>query len=170
MLNNVVLIGFMGSGKTSTGRILARAINSILIDIDSLIESNLGISINDVFNTFGEEYFRDYERHVCSFIRDNINNAVISTGGGTPMIYDVKKLGKVVYLDITLNDAISRVKNSKDRPKLKDDVYKLYDSRKEVYKKSADVVVESKNSLDSIVSDILMKLDIKKGLVDVCTS
>lgn len=169
MLNNIVLIGFMGSGKTSVGRILAKAINSVLIDIDLLIESNFGMSISDIFSIFGEKYFREYEKYICFFIKNNIKNAVISCGGGTPMVFDVKKLGNVVYLDATLDDIIYRVGDASNRPKFSDDVNKLYNSRIEIYKNSADIVVESKNSLDSVANEILIKLN-TKGLANVCTS
>lgn len=169
MSNNIVLIGFMGSGKTSIGRILAKAINSILIDVDMLIQSNLKMSINDIFSVFGEKYFREYERYLCSFIKNNIKSAVISTGGGTPCIFDVKTLGVVVYLDSTLDDVINRVGNGENRPKFSGDIHKLYNSRIDVYKNAADIVVESKNGLDNVVQEILIKLN-AKGITNVCTS
>lgn len=159
----------MGSGKTSVGKVLAKIINSVFIDIDLLIKSNLGMSIKDIFNIFGEKYFRDYEKYICSFIQANIKGAVISTGGGTPMFYDVRKLGRVIYLNVSLNDAISRIASSNDRPKLNDDIHRLYNSRLESYKKAADLIVESNKGLDDVVNEILIKLNIK-GLFNVCTS
>lgn len=159
MSNNIVLIGFMGSGKSSIGRELAKIKQSVLIDIDALIESNLGMCISDIFAYFGEEYFRKYERFLCSFIKNNIKNSIIATGGGTPAIYNVKELGIVVYLDTPFKKAISRIKYSNNRPKLKDNIKSLYESRLNIYKNSSNIVIESSDTVEGIARKIINILE-----------
>lgn len=154
MLNNIILIGFMGSGKTTIGRELANLCDSILLDSDKIIEMNYNMSVSDIFNTHGEEYFRQCETKFCDFVRNNINNAIISTGGGLPVRYDVRELGKVFYLKAPFNALIDRLQEDKEnqRPLFKDfETTKiLYNSRIKKYEMMADYTL---NALDSAIEN-----------------
>ncbi len=122
---NIVLIGFMGSGKTTIGNILGKKLNKNFIDIDPLIEKNAGMSIVQIFDKFGEEYFRSLERDAI-FSLKNISNSVISTGGGSfcdeQNINILTSIGKIIYLKTSYKSLISRFTNKEiiKRPLLSD--------------------------------------------------
>ena len=118
------LIGFMGSGKTSLGKHLAKLLGAGFIDLDDVFEERYHIRIYDFFDTYGEENFRKIERDLLleTALKDNL---VVSTGGGTPCFYDnmefIKENGISVYLRMTSRELAGRLKNVKNkRPLLKE--------------------------------------------------
>ena len=129
MKENIALIGLMGSGKTTIGRELAKALEMKFIDIDSIITTRENRNIVDIFNDEGEEYFRKLERTIIDE-ESKKNNIVISTGGGVIIdnnnIKNLRKTSYVIYLDSSLECIYERVKNGKKRPLLNDidDFYK----------------------------------------------
>ena len=151
MKENIALIGLMGSGKTTIGRELAKALEMKFIDIDSIITTRENRNIVDIFNDEGEEYFRKLERTIIDE-ESKKNNIVISTGGGVIIdnnnIKNLRKTSYVIYLDSSLECIYERVKNGKKRPLLNDidDLYKkieeLYEQRNWLYKISCDFTVE----------------------------
>ena len=151
MKENIALIGLMGSGKTTIGRELAKALEMKFIDIDSIITTRENRNIVDIFNDEGEEYFRKLERIIIDE-ESKKNNIVISTGGGVIIdnsnIKNLRKTSYVIYLDSSLECIYERVKNGKKRPLLNDidDLYKkieeLYEQRNWLYKISCDFTVE----------------------------
>lgn len=151
MSNNIVLIGFMGSGKTTIGREVAKLKQSILLDTDSIIEANCGMSVNEIFGKLGEAHFRELEVNLCDFIRKNVRNAVIATGGGIPVNYDLRELGSVFYLKAPIEVLNGRVREdtSHTRPLFSryELVSELYERRIHHYEKQADFTL---NALDSI--------------------
>ncbi|MGX2981922.1 shikimate kinase [Helicobacter sp. 23-1045] len=151
MLNNIVLIGFMGSGKTTIGREVARLKQSILLDTDSIIEANAGMSVNEIFRRSGEAHFREMEISLCEFLRKNVKNAIIATGGGIPVNYDVRELGSVFYLKAPIEALAGRITADKShkRPLFRrfDLAAELYERRILHYEKQADFTL---NALDSI--------------------
>ena len=158
MCSNVILIGFMGSGKTTIGRKLAQRLDEILIDTDNIIESNYGMKICDFFNNFGEEKFREVEKNLCIWCEKNLNNAIIATGGGMPTIYNMKKLGKVIFLDTPFNEIKNRILNDEieNRPMIKDleNTKMLYNKRFKIYQNMADFSVNTLDSKENIVEKI----------------
>lgn len=85
----------MGSGKSTIAKALHQINHALVLDSDSIIESNEGLSIKEIFSLYGEKYFRDLECKFCQFIAHNVQNAIISTGGGMPLFCDVQSMGKV---------------------------------------------------------------------------
>lgn len=150
MKENIALIGFMGSGKTTVGRQLAKALEMKFIDIDKMISMRERKSIPEIFAESGERYFRDLERKIIEE-ESNENNIVISTGGGSIVdnenIKNLKKTSFVVYLDTTLECIFQRVKNGRNRPLLNEveDLYgtieDLHGKRELLYKISSDYSV-----------------------------
>ncbi len=119
---NIVLVGFMGTGKSSVGKIVAETTGRKLVEMDALIEKQEGMMISAIFAGKGEKYFRDKERKVVQELSAKCG-LVISTGGGVVLnaenIADFKKNGIVICLSATPETIFERVKNETHRPLLK---------------------------------------------------
>lgn len=149
---NLVLIGYMGAGKTAVGKALAESLGYDFLDTDEYIVELEGMSINDIFTTKGEEYFRDLETKVVMTLSSTLKSTVVSTGGGLPMREEnrslLKKLGKVIYLMASADTTYKRVSSNGDRPLLVGD--NMYDKicamltvRIPKYMEGADLVIET---------------------------
>ena len=149
---NIIISGFMGSGKTRIGRQLAAALNMDFIDMDSYIEKNAGKTISEIFAEHGEAYFRELESQtVCVLSR--MKNCVIATGGGTLMRHENveefrKGGGAIYYLDVPLRALQERLKRDTRRPLLQTEnrnavIERLLNERRPLYLSSADVVVDA---------------------------
>lgn len=146
-MNNIILCGFMGSGKTTVGTELAKIMGRKFIDTDELIEKEQGIAIKAIFAAHGEDCFRELEYECCKSVAD-MKNCVVSTGGGALTFQrnvDVLKTGgKIVFLDASFEVICDRIGNSKTRPLFQDreKAKALYDERKSKYLAAADYVVD----------------------------
>lgn len=120
-MKNVVLIGFMGTGKTSTGRILAQRLGRAFVDIDAKIEEEAGRSISEIFAAEGEAAFRAIEKAMVRRMAAR-RGLVISTGGGTVKdtanVAELKKNGAIVCLTATVDAVLARTAHVGDRPVL----------------------------------------------------
>jgi len=156
---NLVLTGFMGSGKSSIGRIIAKKLeNSYFLDTDSLIETFENRKISEIFNSDGEEYFRNAEKKVFNWIKDNVKNCVISTGGGLPMfVEEIKDAGIVIYLKVEFEDIVKRLSDDEiaKRPLFKDlqKAKELFEKRDKVYSQLADYTIIN-NDINITISTI----------------
>ena len=145
-MNNIVLCGFMGSGKTVVGRELAKIMGVKFVDTDELIEKEQGVAIKAIFATHGEDYFRDLEYEMCKKVAQ-MRGAVVSTGGGAMTfarnVEAIKQGSKVVFLDASFDVICDRIGNSTTRPLFQDreKAKRLYDERKDKYLAAADYVV-----------------------------
>ncbi len=145
-MNNIVLCGFMGSGKTVVGKELAKILGVKFVDTDELIEKEQGIAIKAIFAAHGEEYFRDLEYEMCKNVAE-MNGAVVSTGGGAMTfqrnVDAIKQGSKVVFLDASFDVICDRIGDNTSRPLFqdKDKAKKLYDERKSKYLSAADYVI-----------------------------
>ena len=168
MKNNIILIGFMGSGKSSVGEALAKSLNYQFLDSDKLIEEKAGSTISQIFEQYGEEYFRNMETKTLQDMQSKLDNTVLSTGGGMPLREEnaklLRQLGLVVYLQASTDTVIKRLKNDKSRPLLKGDdlagkVDKLLAARTPVYEKTAHkIIVTDNKTINQIVADIIEEL------------
>ena len=119
------LIGYMGCGKSSLGRKLAKRADYEFVDMDSVIEQREGAAVSDIFHYAGEEYFRQKERALIEEIGAMTGNYVVSTGGGVPTWTDnmerMNTLGQTVYLRRTAEQIASRLSphGRQKRPKLR---------------------------------------------------
>ncbi len=157
---NIILTGFMGSGKSTIGRIIAKKLeHSYFLDTDSLIEHFENRSISDIFNNDGEEYFREAEKRVFNWIKNDVKNGVISTGGGLPMfVPEIKEAGIVIYLKVEFDEIIKRLSNEEisKRPLFQNPkkAKELFDRRDKIYQELADYIIENKD-INSSVDKIL---------------
>lgn len=156
---NIVLIGMMGSGKTTTGQILAEQLNYKFFDTDSLIEQLADQSINDIFAQSGETTFRELETKVLSEL-SSYRQLVIATGGGivlNPMNWSYLRHGLVVWLNVETDLIWARLQDEQTRPLLKTEsplaTLKAKVEEREPLYAQADVEVEITQPLDaSIIS------------------
>ena len=144
---NIVLCGFMGSGKTVVRKELAKIMGRRFVDTDQLVEARSGVSIPAIFQVHGEDYFRELERAACAEAAE-IPNCVISTGGGA-LTFDenvrtLRTTGKIVLLDASFDVICQRVGNGANRPLFQDPVQAkvLYDARQAKYRAAADYAVD----------------------------
>lgn len=162
--DNIVLIGFMGSGKTTIGTALAKSRNMRFVDTDAYIEEQESMSIADIFALKGEAYFRKLETDVLEYFNETMKNTVFSTGGGMPLRDEnarlLKEIGKVFYLTATNRTIFDRVKDDTKRPLLQsvnpyERICELMKERKPLYEKAADVLIDTNsNDLDVVIVDI----------------
>lgn len=148
---NIVLIGFMGAGKTTVSDYLSTMFDMDIIEMDQEITDREEMSIPDIFATYGEEYFRDLETNLLVELQDR-KNVIISCGGGTALrennVAEMRKNGRVVLLTASPETIYERVKDSDDRPVLKgrknvDGIAELMEQRREKYEAAADIVVQT---------------------------
>jgi shikimate kinase len=147
----------MGSGKSSLGKELAHKLGLFFIDLDSLIEEKISSSISEIFSTQGENKFREIE-HQCLTETFNVDNVVISTGGGTPCFHDnmqiINEHGISIYIKLNAGMLASRLNSDKGkRPLLngsdmdnsfQENIVQLLESREQYYLQ-AKVIVEGKD-------------------------
>jgi len=122
-LPNIFLTGFMGSGKTTTARILANMLDLNFYDTDDIITAALGTSIGEIFRNRGEEYFRHKEMEIIKeFAQKTPGRRVIATGGGVVLrkenITSMQANGIIIHLEVSANEALHRLQNAKNRPLL----------------------------------------------------
>ena len=149
--SNIVLIGFMGCGKSSVGKRIAVNYNKKFIDTDSEIQCMCGMSINDIFKKYGESYFRKLERNYCKLAALN-SGYIIATGGGIIKdennIENLKLNGTIVYLRCSAEKIYRNIKNDNTRPLLNgaDDklalICSLLEEREPLYSKYSDFTID----------------------------
>lgn len=161
MNKNIVLCGFMGSGKTVTGKSLAEALNMEFIDLDKFIEQNEGMTVSEIFEKFGEPHFRKLETEASVFLGKS-NGKVIACGGGTVMrsenVSALKAGGDIYYLSVTAETVKIRLKDDNTRPLLAKDkngtIDRLLSEREPKYKAASDHIIDSNGTVDYAVSQI----------------
>lgn len=167
-MKNLVLIGYMGCGKTTIATFLAKHANYKMIDTDLYIEKQENAKVSEIFASYGENYFRQREtENIKTLIEDNKNteDIVFSTGGGLPVKEEnrvlLHKLGLVVYLKVSAETVYERLKGDTTRPLLQCDdpmerIEKMLAERNPIYENASDITVEVDHlSEQEIVNRIL---------------
>lgn len=166
MMKNIILIGFMGSGKTTTGKALKEKTDMTFVDTDELIEAYEGCKISEVFADKGEAYFRRLENETLKNLLSSTDNKVISTGGGIVTNKEniplLKQLGKVFYLRTKPETVVERLEGDKSRPLLVGEdrlikVEQLMTDRKELYEMAADKTIDTDYLSGNEIVDIILK-------------
>lgn len=173
MNNLIVLIGYMGSGKSSVAKALSSKLKTNHIDLDKFIESSEGISISNIFKKKGEINFRKIERKYLENILKSKKYSIISLGGGTPCYFDniefINKFSNnTIFLKTSINELTERLFIEKDdRPiichlkskkKLYDFIAKHLFERNKFYNKTKIVIDTDKKGIEEIVGELLNKL------------
>lgn len=162
--SRIFLVGPMGSGKSTIGKILASSLALTFIDSDTEIESRTGANIPWIFDVEGEEGFRDREQHVIEELTQ-IDRAVLATGGGAIIRKSnrdaLAQRGYVVYLHATIDEQVRRTRNDQNRPLLnqgdpREVLAKLSKQREPLYREIADHVINTDRSNPKSIAQRLL--------------
>ena len=168
-MKNIVLTGFMGTGKTAVGRKLSRLLNMELIDVDTEIEKSQKMTINDMFKKFGEPRFREIETEMIKKLSGK-ENIIISTGGGAVLKQEnvdvLREKGIIVCLFATPETILRRTSHNSNRPLLQVEdpfgkIKELLNFRKPFYEK-ADIMIDTEGKTPiQIAEEIIEKIKVK---------
>lgn len=172
---NLILIGFMGSGKTSVGLKLSYRMRVPVEDTDKLIERREGKSVSEIFAEEGEAYFRRQETALLEELLEKKQRVIYSVGGGTPVRSEnrelLRRLGTVIYLRVRPETVYKRLQGDTTRPLLQCEdplrrIAELMDSRKEAYEACADVIVDADGlDMEAVLAKINKEINKMKLLV-----
>lgn len=168
-MKQIILIGFMGAGKSTMGRLISNKLGCSFIDTDIYIEKKEGRTIHDIFTDDGEDFFRSVETEALRELLKSEEMQVLALGGGTPLLEENRELLKqanayVIFLNVNANDAYERLKDDRTRPLLqgtnvREKIESLLQLRNPVYEAVADYVISEDNkTLDDIfyeLSDVI---------------
>lgn len=160
----IILLGYMASGKSTISKLLAKKLQIDAIDLDDYIVEKERLSINDIFKTKGEIYFRLQENKYLLELLDNKNSFVLALGGGTPCYANnmdlVKKMSNSIYLKANLNTLFDRLRNEKEsRPiisylsdeKLKEFIAKHLFERAPFYEEASHIISIDNKTIATLV-------------------
>lgn len=167
-MQNLILIGPMGSGKTTVGKQLAKRTRMDFVDSDHMIEDRCGVSISTIFDIEGEDGFRKRETKMLGELCER-TGIVLATGGGAITSEEnrilLRKSGFVIYLKTTIETQLARTQKTQNRPLLEnvdivDKLNELMEERGALYEQEADLVVMSGDRVVSkVVEEILQTID-----------
>lgn len=166
---NIVLTGFMGSGKSSVGKELCKILGYDMLDTDAEIEKQQSVSIKEIFETKGEQAFRNLEtEYVRSLSESGMERTVLSVGGGLPIREEnreyLKEFGAVVFLKATPETVYERVKDDESRPLLKSEdvlgrIKQLQEERRDIYTEASDIEIDTDDKkLSDVAGEIIEML------------
>ena len=164
---NIFLVGMMGAGKTSVGRVLAKRLGKTFFDSDHVIEERTGVRVSVIFEIEGEEGFRSRERTVIDELTER-TDIVLATGGGAVLDPEnrraLRERGVVVYLRAAVRDLLNRTRHDKNRPLLQTGdpqakMSAIFEQRDPLYQETAHLIVETGSpSLHSLVNRLESRL------------
>lgn len=174
MKTSIALIGYMGTGKTAVGRVLAERLRKQFVEMDTLIEHKAGKSIPEIFRQSGEIGFRELEIEVARDVA-GMKNAVIACGGGVVLnrinVDRLKNDSAIVYLTASPRVILKRTLNDRnERPLLEVEdrlgkIHEMLRFRKPMYERAADITVNtSRLSLEAVADEVIKKVRENEGL------
>ena len=168
-MTQIVLIGFMGAGKTAIGKSLAQKLQIPFLDTDQLIEKKVNLSIPKIFEEKGESFFRQQEKEVLNTIKDQ--SAVISTGGGIILSQESQALlatfANVVFLEVDIDTLVESIKSDANniRPLFlthtPEAFQQIYTDRLPLYQKASTLIVTNRGkSIEELTNEIILKVGV----------
>ena len=163
----IVLIGFMGSGKSTVGNILSKKLNMDFVDTDNFIENRENEKIADIFKAKGEVYFRELETKALKEVCNTYENVIISVGGGLPMTEVNRPILKaeceVVYLKASIDTLYNRLKGDTKRPllqgnQLREKIEELMKLRAKVYEEVAAYSLDTDGNTPEEIAQEIIKI------------
>ncbi|WP_246169843.1 shikimate kinase [Alkalibaculum sporogenes] len=164
---NIMIIGFMGTGKSTIAKCLSEILSMEEVEMDQHIAEKEGMSINQIFEESGEEYFRNCESNTLIEFNSK-KGLIISCGGGVVLreenISHMKNQGKIILLSATPETIYERVKDNTERPILRNNmniefIANLLEQRIDRYIEAADIIINTDNkTIEEITDEILRKL------------
>lgn len=163
---NIILTGFMGSGKTSVGRLLAGLSGFSFMDTDVLIEEQEQVGISNIFQNKGEEFFRELETTLLHRLKAKLSHTVLSTGGGMPLRKEnrdmLKEMGFIVYLEASQESIKRRLYGDTTRPLLNhgvsdETIAGMLKVRTPIYEEAADIKLRTDGNTPSQLAGIILK-------------
>ncbi|WP_203361770.1 shikimate kinase [Bacillus sp. REN10] len=170
-MTTIFMTGFMGTGKTTIGQLLADQLQMPVIDTDVYIEQQEGITIAEIFEQKGEAYFRELETAVLEKLSTN-EQKVVTTGGGIIMKEKnrqlMKQCGTVVFLETDLAVIFERLRGDTSRPLIQNQersrIEELYESRLPLYREAADVIIHTTNqTAEQVAQEVMQRLNLKRN-------
>lgn len=167
--HNIFLIGFMGVGKSTISKTLHDIFAMDVVEMDQIIAQRNKMSISEIFETYGEEYFRNEETNLLRESQSR-TNLIFSCGGGVPMrevnVQEMKKSGKIILLTASPETILERVKGSHDRPLLENNknveyIASLMEQRRPKYEAAADIVIPTDNKTKFEICEEIISQSIK---------
>lgn len=166
-MSNIILVGMMGSGKSTIAKRLESLLTYDIFDMDHEIEKANHLSIPQIFDQYGQEYFRDLEHKMCQSL--DLDKTLISTGGGVVLndanVSALKKLGTIIYLKANVEVLFNRLQDETghrpllDQKALLKQLEDLMENRKDLYEAAADVIVDINHiSLEDLGQEIIKNL------------
>lgn len=165
--SNIVLIGFMGVGKSAVAKCLGDRLKRQIVDMDKVIARRLGMCISEIFSTWGEEYFREQETELLLELL-SVKNTIVSCGGGAALkeenVLYMKKCGSVILLKAKPSTVYERIKDCGSRPVLKNKpcleyIADLMESRRKKYEEAADIVLQTDyKTVVQVCQELMIKL------------
>ena len=158
---HIFLIGFMGAGKSTVAGELSRQLKIKQMEMDEYIVQEQGMSINDIFEKYGEAYFRELETKLLIGLKDR-ERVIVSCGGGVAMrsenVRHMKESGTIILLTASPETIFDRVKDSHDRPILNGNmsvefIRELMEKRREYYEAAADIIIETDGKKAAQISE-----------------
>jgi len=158
----IVLIGFMGSGKTTIAKMLSKRLGIKWVDIDSLVEKEVGITIPEIFERYGERFFREKEKEKLKEVLKSKEDMVISTGGGLPALENsmdlINRFSVSIYLESSFDALWERISKDSYRPLVKlgrKKLKEIFEQRVPFYRKAKFSVRTDKLSPEETVEEVL---------------
>lgn len=166
-MDNIVLCGFMGCGKTTVGRQLAEQTGRRFVDMDDFIEQQAGMPVTEIFARFGEEDFRKREREACANLAARSGLVIAAGGGALTFPQNVKTLartGCIVLIQVSPQTVLQRLEGDTTRPLLaREDkqqaVYDLFAARLPLYRRAADLEVDGEDTPPQVAAAIAQAVE-----------
>lgn len=162
---NIILMGFMGTGKSTVGKRLARILGWSFMDTDAEIERLTGLSVSEIFRRHGETRFRSEERLLVKRLKER-ENCVIATGGGTVLdpqnLEELAQSGVMITLYAPVDEIYERIGYRNDRPLLRgerEEVEKLWAERQPFYRQADYIIDTTDMGIDEVVQEIIQLIE-----------